>query len=395
MSSDSEQSKPLGRATEIVHGGRHPFQFHGFVNPPVYRGSTVLFPDLDTLESGKQPYTYGRKGSPTMSAIEEALALLEGGHRTILTPSGLSAVTTAILAFVKAGDHILMVDTCYRPTRQFCDEVLKALGVATTYYDPLIGGDIAQLIQSNTRLVYCESPGSQTFEVQDIPAIAAAAHRRDLWVLFDNTWATPCFFKPFDKGVDVSIHAGTKYIVGHADANLGVITANERAAAAVKRMQWALGNCAGTEELYLGLRGLRTLEVRLERHQRSGLEMAQWLKSRPEVDRVLHPGLPDFPGHELWKRDYRGASGLFAVVLRPVERKGLAAMLNGLKLFGMGYSWGGYESLVVPFDPANYRTATVPEFGGRQCLRFHIGLESVDDLKADLVAGFARMNSSD
>ena len=382
----------LSPATRLVHAGRDPKDQHGFVNTPVYRGSTVMFPDLAALDANKQTYTYGRKGNPTMRGLEDALCELEGGTRTFLTSSGLSAVTTALLSFAKAGDHVLMVDTCYRPTRMFCDDVLKGLGVETTYYDPLIGGGIAALFKPNTRLVYTESPGSQTFEVQDIPAIAAACRPREIWVLMDNTWGTPLYSKPFAHGADVAIHAGTKYIVGHADALLGVMTAGRRAAAQLKKMAWLIGDCAGSEEIYLGTRGLRTMGVRLKQHHASGLEMAHWLAARPEIGAVLHPALPDFPGHALWKRDFTGASGLFSVVLKgSIPRARLAAMMDGLSLFGMGYSWGGFESLAVPFDPAHYRSATTSAFAGQTCLRLHIGLEDPEDLKADLAAGFVRL----
>ncbi len=393
MSNDNakEEHAGLRPATAIIHTGRDPSAQHGFVNPPVYRGSTVLFPDLATLESGKQTYTYGRKGHPTMRALEDALCALEGGTRTFLTSSGLSAVTTALLSFAKAGDHILVVDTCYRPTRMFCDDVLSGLGVSVTYYDPLIGGGIAELFRPNTKLVYTESPGSQTFEVQDIPAIAIACRAREIWLLMDNTWGTALYFKPFVHGVDVSIHAGTKYVVGHADAMLGILTAGERAAKQLQKMHWAIGDCAGSEEIFLGLRGLRTMELRLRQHHAAGLEMAQWLQQRPEVEAVLHPALPGFSGNELWKRDFSGASGLFSIVLKPVPHASLASMLDGLKLFGMGYSWGGYESLVVPFDPAHYRTATRSAYAGQTCLRLHIGLEDTADLKDDLDAGLQRL----
>ena len=390
-------SDPTGKApqrrpaTDIIHRGRNPAAQHGFVNPPVYRGSTVMFPDLATLESGKQTYTYGRKGHPTMRALEDALCALEGGTRTILTSSGLAAVTTALLSFVKAGDHVLVVDTCYRPTRQFCDEVLSGLGVEVSYYDPLIDSGISALFRPNTRAVYAESPGSQTFEVQDIPAIATACRAKDIWLLMDNTWATGSYFKPFQHGVDVSIQAGTKYVVGHADAMLGVVTAGERAAKQLQKMHWLIGDCAGSEEIFLGLRGLRTMDLRLRQHHAAGLEMAHWLRQRPEVEAVLHPALPGFAGHELWKRDFTGASGLFSIVLKPAPHAGLAAMLDGLELFGMGYSWGGYESLVVPFDPAHYRSATASAYVGKTCLRLHVGLEDVEDLKQDLAAGFARL----
>ncbi len=379
--------------TRLVHGGRDPAAQYGFVNPPVYRGSTVLFPDVATLESQQQAFTYGRKGSPSMRALEQALAEIEGGHRTVLLPSGLAAVTTAILAFVRAGDHILVTDSVYRPTRAFCDEMLSGVGVEVTYYDPLIGAGIEALLRPNTRLVYTESPGSQTFEIQDIPAIAAVAHRRGATVLMDNTWATPLYFRPFDHGVDVSIHAGTKYVVGHADAMLGVITANEATAATIVKAAWSLGGCAGTEEMFLGLRGLRTLGVRMRQHEAAALEMAAWLAARPEVAEVLHPGLPGARGHELWKRDFKGSSGLFSIVLQPAAKAAWAAMLDGLELFGMGYSWGGFESLIVPFDPTKFRTAT-PWNAAGPAFRLHIGLEDLDDLKRDLVAGFARLRAA-
>ena len=290
MSSSHDTKQPKReRATEIVHSGRDPFAQHGFVNPPVYRGSTVLFKDMASLESGKAAYTYGRKGTPTMRALEEALCGLEGAHRTFLTASGLAAVTTALMSFVKAGDHILVADTVYRPTRMFCDDVLANMGVEVGYYDPMVGAGIEALLKPNTRVIYAESPGSQTFEVMDIPAIGAVTRKRDLWLLLDNTWATPCFFKPFERGVDVSIHAGTKYIVGHADAMLGVMSVNERAAGRLQKGHWLIGANAGSEEIYLGLRGLRTMELRLLRHQESGLEMARWLAARPEVRRCCTP----------------------------------------------------------------------------------------------------------
>lgn len=378
-------------ATDVVHGGRDPKAQHGFVNPPVYRGSTVLFPTVEELFARRQPYTYGRRSTPTVKALEEAIAEIEGGAVTTLTASGYQAVTTAILAFAESGDHILMVDSVYQPTRAFCDVMLKKLGVETEYYDPLIGGAIAALVRPNTRLIFTESPGSQTLEMQDIPAIAKVAREKSLWLLMDNTWASPLYFKPFLHGVDVSIQAATKYIVGHADAMLGAITANERAAKFVDRAKETLGTCPGSEETYLGLRGLRTLDVRLERHQKSALDMAMWLAARPEVARVLYPALPDDPGHALWRRDFLGATGLFSLVLKTKDAKAVAAMLDGLELFGMGYSWGGYESLVIPFNPSSYRTATRWTDEG-QALRFHIGLDDVRDLKADLEAGFKRLN---
>jgi cysteine-S-conjugate beta-lyase len=376
--------------TKVVHAARAPHENFGFVNPPVFRGSTVLFPTAAKFWSGDQPYTYGRSSTPTVRSLEEAIAEVEGGSACVLTTSGYQAVSTAILAFVKAGDHLLMVDSVYQPTRKFCDQMLAKLGVETTYYDPLIGARIAELVRPNTRLIFTESPGSQTFEVQDIPAIARVTAERGLWLLMDNTWASPLYFKPFEHGVDVSIQAATKYIVGHADAVLGAITCNARAAKHVAQTKELLGICPGSEETFLGMRGLRTLATRLHQHHRSGLDIARWLEGRPEVARVLHPGLPSHPQHDIWKRDFRGASGLFSIVLEPASTQAVAALLDGLELFGMGLSWGGYESLIIPFDATSYRTATHWRPQG-PTLRLHIGLEAVDDLRADLEAGFERL----
>ncbi len=381
-----------GEATQIVHHGRHPEAQHGFVNTPVYRGSTVLFPTLAKIKSRDQAYTYGRRATPTTHALEDAITALAGGSATILTSSGLSAVSTALLAFVQSGDHILMVDSVYQPTRTFCDKMLSRLGIETTYYDPLIGERVSELIKSNTRLIFVESPGSQTFEVQDIPAISKVARAKNIWLLADNTWASPLYSKPLALGADVSIEAATKYIVGHADALLGAVTANARAAKYIENAKEALGTCPGSEETYLALRGLRTLHVRLAHHMKSALEMAHWLERRADVARVLHPALTSHPGHALWQRDFTGASGLFTIVLHPASEKALAAFLDGLKLFGMGYSWGGYESLIIPFDPASYRTATRWTAAG-PALRLHIGLEDIADLKSDLGAAFDRFKA--
>ena len=389
----SKRSSGQKQDTRLAHAGRKPAQQHGFINTPIYRGSTVLFPTMECLEESAQAFTYGRLGTPTVEALQEAIAELEGGYRTLLTPSGLSAIATTLLAFLSAGDHVLVSDSVYRPTRRFCDKVLKRLGIRTTYYDPLVGAEIGSLIEDSTRVVFTESPGSQTFEVQDVPAIAAAAHARDVRVVLDNTWATPLFFKPFTHGVDVSIQAATKYIVGHADAMLGAITTTKAAWQPVMDVHDEFGLCPGPDDTYLGLRGLRSLSARLERHQRSGLDLAGWLAARPEVARVLHPALPSDPGHAIWKRDFTGASGLFAIVLKPVSKQALGAMLDGLTLFGMGYSWGGFESLILPFDPRAYRTATTWAAEG-PALRLHVGLEDVGDLKADLQAGFKRLSAS-
>jgi cysteine-S-conjugate beta-lyase len=378
MTKKNDRAPDRQPQTDLIHSGRDPFAQHGFVNTPAYRGSTVLFPTLDALIAREQPFTYGRRATPTTRALEEALCKLEGGDSCVLTPSGLNAVTTALLAFAQTGDHILVVDTCYQPTRTFCDKMLSRLGVVTTYYDPSIGGGIGSLFKPNTRLVLVESPGSQTFEMQDIPAIVGAARARNIWVLADNTWSSPLYCKPLALGADVSIQAATKYVVGHADANIGAVICSARASKYLDHAKEALGTSVGSEEAYLALRGLRTLDVRLSRHMSSGIAVAEWLQKRPEVERVSHPALPSDPGHALWKRDHTGACSLFSAILHPVSRKQLAAFLDGLELFGMGYSWGGFESLVIPFDPTSYRTAVAWKEPG-QALRFHIGLEAVDD----------------
>jgi cysteine-S-conjugate beta-lyase len=361
---------------------------HGIVNPAVYRASTITFPDVETLNTRNQEYTYGRKGTPTSRAFETAVAALEGGYDTKACPSGLAAVSAALLAFLKSGDHLLMTDTAYWPTRHLCDTFLKGLGIETTYYDPLIGGNIRTLIKPNTRVIYCESPGSQTMEVQDVPAIADAARKAGIISMLDNTWSGGHYFKAFAHGCDVSIQAATKYIVGHSDAMLGVVTCSKETWPQFKEAYETMGMFAGPDDMYLGLRGLRTIDVRMERHMKNAIAVAEWLRARPEVETVLHPALSNAPGHSLWKRDFTGASGLFSVVLKPANDKAVAAMLDGLQLFAMGYSWGGFESLVVPFTP--HRTATEwPPKG--PCLRLHIGLEDVADLCADLDAGFERM----
>lgn len=383
--------------TRIVHAGRDPDANFGVVNPPVYHASTVLYRSVAEMENNrKERYEkvyYGRFGTPTSFALESAVAELEGGARGVVASSGLGAIATALSAFLRAGDHLLMVDSVYGPTRLYCDNVLARFGVTTTYYDPGIGAGIADLIRPETRVVFTESPGSLTFEIQDVPAIAAAAHAAGAVVLMDNTWGTPLFFRAFDHGVDVSIHAATKYIVGHSDAMLGVIVTTAETFLPVKDMAVANGQCAGPDDVYLGLRGLRTLGARLRQHQDAGLKVAEWLRARPEVARVLHPALPDDPGHALWRRDFTGACGLFGVVLKPAAKAAVDAMLDGMKLFRMGYSWGGYESLIIPANPGALRTATTWQAEG-PLLRLHVGLEDVDDLIADLAAGLERLSRS-
>ena len=383
----------LRSRTRLVHAGRDPQEQHGFVNTPIYRGSTVLADTIDDYQGGRNRYTYGTHGTPTTDALTTAWSDLAGAEGTVLTPSGLAAITVALLAVLGAGDHLLVTDSAYFPTRRFCDGTLKRFGVETTYYDPTVGAGIAELFRPNTRAVLVEAPGSQSFEMQDIPAIAAEAHRRDICVVMDNTWATPLFFPPHARGVDIAIEAGTKYLSGHSDLLLGLTSANARYWPALKRCFTEFAICAGPEDVFLALRGLRTMELRLREAERQALDMARWLQARPEVLRVLHPALPDDAGHAIWKRDFLGSSGLFSLVLKPTSRAAIAAMVDGLELFGIGASWGGYESLVIPFDCGSYRTATTWAPGG-PTLRLSIGLEDIDDLKADLDRGFARLRAA-
>jgi cystathionine beta-lyase len=385
----------MKKETRLLHAGRKPARYHGAVNVPVFRASTILHESVAAMESSGRALfegvRYGRFGTPTTFALEEAVAELEGGARTVATSSGLAAITGALLAFLKSGDHLLMTDSAYAPTRKFCDDVLAGLGIETTYYDPLIGAGIAALIRPNTKVVFTESPGSLTFEVQDIPAIAEAAHEHGAVVMIDNTWGV-LNFQPFTKGVDVSIQAATKYIVGHADAMLGTITtATEAQWLKVKSSIATFGHSPGTEEMYLGLRGLRTLPVRLAQHASTALSLARWLEARPEVDRVLYPPLESDPGHDLWSRDFSGGCGLFGVILKPAAKAAVDAMLDGYDHFKLGFSWGGFESLVIPTGGHSiHRTATAWQPAGPS-LRFHAGLEAESDLIDDLDRGFQRL----
>jgi cystathionine beta-lyase len=387
--SANDAPKPHHPDTVVVHAGYDPHDFHGFVNPPVVHASTVLFETAAAHLSGAQRYTYGRQGTPTTDAFEAAVTALEGAAGTRLAPSGLAAVSLAILAATSAGDHLLVTDSVYAPTRRFCESTLKRFGIETTYFDPAIGADIAGLVRPNTRAVFLEAPGTATFEMQDVPAIAAIARERGLTVLMDNTWATPLYFKPLAHGVDLSIQAATKYISGHSDVLIGTVAAGPRLWKALAETHRDLGLHVGPDDVYLAWRGLKTMAVRLARHQASGLAVARWLSERPEVARVLHPGLPEDPGHALWRRDFSGASGLFSIELRPVPEAAVTAFLDALTLFGMGYSWGGFESLVV--KPKLDGVRTVRPWTGGPLLRLHVGLEDVADLTADLERGFAAM----
>jgi len=381
--------------TTLVTAGRDTKAQRGFVNPPVVHGSTVLYSTADDLHAHRGEFQYARHGTPTTKAFQEALMALEGPQcaGVGIAPSGLSAITTTLLAVLKSGDHLLVCDNVYRPSRNFCNGLLARYGIETTYFDSLIGAGVAEFFKPNTKAVLVEAPGSQSFEMPDIRAIASVAHARGALVIDDNTWATPLFHRSLDQGVDISIQAATKYIGGHSDIMFGTISANANSWPAIAESIRLLGVCAGPDDVFLAIRGLRTLAVRLAQHYRSGLEMARWLAARPEVMRVLHPALESDPGHPIWKRDFTGASGLFGIVLKPAPQKSVDALLDTVKLFGMGYSWGGFESLVIPFDCSTYRTATKWSPGG-PTLRLHIGLENVEDLKADLVRGFEAFNAA-
>jgi cysteine-S-conjugate beta-lyase len=390
---DHGDAGPLDPATKLVTAGRNPSAQHGFVNTPIYRGSTVLYPDAETFLKRAARYTYGTKGTPTTEALETAWTELTGAAGTVLLGSGLAAISLALMSCLRAGDHLLVTDSVYRPTRTFCDSILKRFGVETTYYDPLLGAEIVRAFKPNTRAVFTEAPGSLSFEMQDIPAIAKAAHDRNAIVLMDNTWATPLFFSPHAHGVDLAIDAGTKYLGGASDLLLGLVSANQRCWRDLRATFEATAFCAGPEDVFLALRGLRSLRVRLMHQQESGLAIARWLAERPEVARVLHPALETDPGHAIWKRDFTGASSLFSIILKPMPDKAAYAFINALKLFGIGASWGGFESLAIPFDCTSFRTAT-PWNAGGPAIRFHIGLEDVGDLIDDLERGFAVMRGA-
>ena len=385
-----------GINTRLAHSGHDPRSFHGFVNPPVVHASTVLFPDSATMVSRDQKYTYGTYGTPTTDALNTAMNELEGSEGTIALPSGLAAVTVPFMASLSAGDHVLVVDSVYAPTRNFCAGMLARFGIETSYYDPAIGADIESLMRPNTRLVHTEAPGSNTFEMQDIPAIAEVAHAHGALVSMDNTWATPLFFKPLDNGVDISIHAATKYPAGHSDILIGTVSANKQAWPALWKTFTMLGVCAAPDDSYMTLRGLRTMGVRLARHQESALAIARALEDMPGVARVLHPALESFPGHALWKRDFCGSSGIFSIVLDEADtsrhQAKAHAFLDALEIFGLGYSWGGYESLAVHANLSDRTIALPPKEG--PVIRLQIGLEDVEDLMGDIERGLEAARSA-
>ncbi|RJF85672.1 cystathionine beta-lyase [Sphingomonas cavernae] len=392
----NEDGGGRGDATRLVHGGRRKEWTGAAVNPPVWRASTIQYDSVAEMRARQHDthhqFYYGRRGTPTQWSLADALTEMEpGAAGTLLYSSGVAAVTTALLSVLKPGDELLMVDSAYEPTRAFCDGLLRRHGIATRYYDPLIGAGIEALATDRTAAIFMESPGSLTFEVQDVPAIVALARARGIVTLLDNTWATPLFFPAIEKGVDLTILACTKYIVGHSDVMLGSVTANSEHWQALRKTSYSLGQCASPDDAWLAARGLRTLDVRLSRHQSNALAVARWLDEQPDVARVLHPALEDCPGHAIWKRDFRGASGLFSFVLEGGDDAARTALIDGLELFGIGFSWGGYESLVIPADP--HRSA-IPWTAEGPLVRLQIGLEDSGDLIADLAAGLERFREA-
>ena len=395
--------KKIHEATKIIHAGRNPKEQGWMVNPPIYQTSTIVFPtykDFMYAERGYsnndlvQPYElkYGRYGTQTNFALEQAISEIEGGYNTFVTSSGAAAINTALIAFLKQGDHMLVVDNVYSPTRGFADKFLKKFGIETTYFDPHIGEGIAKLIKKNTKVIFMESPGSQTFEIQDVPAICKIAKKHNIVTILDNSWASGIYFKPFDYGVDISVMALTKYINGHSDIMMGSITVQEKYFRVMYEAFRYMAVTAAPYSSYMVQRGLRTAKLRMDHCFKSGLEMAQWLESRPEVEKVLYPALPSDANHQLWKRDFTGAAGLFSIILdKKYSNEALARMLDKLHYYGMGYSWGGYESLMIPFDASSIRTATKYSYANKTALRINIGLEDVEDLKNDLEAGFKRL----
>ena len=395
MQDDDRSLKP---DTRLVTAGRPRHRGRGIVNPPVMRASTILFEDVaDLRKAARNPddgLYYGRRGTPTQWSLAEALTELEpGAEGTMLYPSGVAAISAVLLALLDPGDEVLMVDSAYEPSRVNCNGLLKRLGITTRYYDPLIGAGIAELVTDKTKVVFLESPGSLTFEVQDVPAICAAVKARGVTTILDNTWATPLLFPAMAHGVDISIVACTKYVVGHSDVMLGSATAVPGHYQRIRRTAMQLGQCVSPDDAYLAARGLRTLGVRLRQHEEGGLAVARWLADQPQVARVLHPALPGCPGHEHWARDFKGASGLFSFILKGGGEAARAALIDGLRLFGIGFSWGGFESLALPVDPVSIRTATRWEAEG-PLVRLHVGIEDPADLIADLAAGLNRFESA-
>lgn len=394
MDADKENGKGrLAPETILTHTGRQPDDHFGFVNTPVFRGSTVLFKTIDELDDHDRPYRYGRTGNPSTRAVEAVITELEGARGTVLAPSGLSAVSTALLSVLASGDELLVTDSVYEPTRLFCSETLARLGVTTRFYDPRIGAGIAELVTERTRAIFAESPGSLTFEVQDLPAIARVANPRGIALVVDNSWATPLYLKPLALGADIVVHAGTKMFVGHSDAMFGTASANDRFWPQLARTHRLMGICASPDDAFLAARGLRTLAIRMKEHEKRALELARWLEHQPAVRRVFHPALEQHPDHAIWKRDFTGSGSLFSVLLEPAPREAVGAMCDNFELFGMGYSWGGYESLCLPIHPERIRTAVGWNTPG-EMFRIHVGFEAIEDLEADLGAGLDRYRAA-
>ncbi|MDA8514668.1 cystathionine beta-lyase [Citrobacter sp. Igbk 14] len=379
--------------TKLTRLGRDVHDQYGFVNTPIYRGSTVVFDTVDSLQNNKAKFWYGTLGTPTIKSLEDAWSELSGAEGTVMSPSGLGAVALALMTTLKSGDHLLMPDSVYNPTRNFCKVFLEKFGVEITYYDPLVGENIVELFRTNTSTLFLESPGSQSFEIQDVPLLTRLAKQRGIKTIIDNTWATPIFFKAHEHGCDLSVEAGTKYLSGHSDLLMGLVSANAETWPALRAMYDSMAMLPGAEDCFLALRGLRTMHIRLKEAERRALEVANWLSEQPEVSRILHPAFEGCPGHEIWKRDFKGSSGLFSVVFKPgFSKEALSYMLDNMKIFGMGYSWGGFESLVVPFNCADYRTATKWNPEGLT-IRLQIGLENVEDLMTDLRQGLDRLSA--
>lgn len=396
--------KKMQETTRLVHAGRNPKEQGWMVNPPIYQTSTIVFPTLKDLLYAERGYSnndlvepyelkYGRYGTQTNFALEKAIAEIDGGYNSFVTSSGAAAINTALVAFLKQGDHILLVDNVYSPTRSFADKFLKRLGIETTYYNPLIGADIKNLIQKNTKVIFMESPGSLSFELQDVAAICKVAKKHNVTTIVDNSWASGIYFKPLEHGADVVVTALTKYINGHSDVMMGAITVQEKHFRVMYEAFRYMAVTAAPFSAYMVQRGMRTTKVRMDHCFKSALELATWLEGRTEVLKVLYPALENDEGHKLWKRDFTGAAGIFTIVLdRKYSNESLARMVDKLRYYSMGYSWGGYESLILPIDPTNVRSATKWPYSNKTCLRISVGLEGIEDLKADLEAGFKRLS---
>ncbi len=393
----------MHEATRIVHAGRDPKEQGWMVNPPIYQSSTIVFPTLKDLIYAERGYSnndlvepyelkYGRYGTQTNFALERAIAEIDGGYNSFVTASGAAAINTALVAFLKQGDHMLLVDNVYSPTRSFADKFLKKLGIETTYYDPKIGEDIKKLIKKNTKVIFLESPGSLSFEIQDVPAICKVAKKMGIVTIIDNSWASGIYFKPLEHGADVVVTALTKYINGHSDTMMGAITVQEKHFRVMYEAFRYMAVTAAPFSSYMVQRGMRTTKIRMDHCFKSALELAQWLEARPEVEKVLYPALESDENHKLWKRDFTGAAGLFTIILdRKYSNESLARMVDKLHYYAMGYSWGGYESLILPIDPSGVRSITKWAYSNKTCLRINVGLEDIQDLKDDLEAGFKRL----